>query len=645
MPPSITIWNRLEPRPRSNAIARSLAAPVRDPLWLLARQWQVGEFAAADAGSPVYVDLQAQARALAGWAPGGSASGTPWPGASPPPLEPTVESEPFTPDLATRVELGQWFEALLGVAANAGHLIDDLRTAYPLPLVLDPYVDHLFSFDGHPPGLDRGVVPAELLRAFVANHIPLVPALPIWVVTPGSDWVIADSATGLSYALTTSRAGLEVYLYRDAEALRFLHVCAGRACDGIKILAAVADGIKILPARPEWTPAQIRALAEAGDALAKGVRSMYGAVGVGDPPAWQADRLEFELSVAATAGASTIDVLRATPGPNGEFDWSSFDLAAPGGSLPGVAPGAVTSLNQFVMPGHVRFRGMPNARWWEFETGQTDFGDIQPEKRDLAKLIFMDFMLIHGDDWYLVPLEVPLGTVAEIRGLFVHDVFGATVEVSRADATTAGGGVSPGEQWTMFSPSGAGTPPGVAAYLVVPPSAWPAALAGPVLEEVRFLQDPVADLVWGVEAVAESGVGRPRPGRERDAAGQPAQASPPATAAAGAPLRYRLHSPVPGGWIPFVPAPQPGGQGYVLQRAALPGDTTTAATPVGRILRGTTVREQAVSTEGTVIVRVVCRSRWVDGSTHLWVARRRSLGRGQGSSGLRFDITAVRPEG
>ena len=77
MPPSITYWNRLEPHPRVADIAESLAAAIRDPLWMLGRQWQLGEFAAADCGSPLHVRLDAQWGALAGWSTDG-VSGTPW---------------------------------------------------------------------------------------------------------------------------------------------------------------------------------------------------------------------------------------------------------------------------------------------------------------------------------------------------------------------------------------------------------------------------------------------------------------------------------------------------------------------------------------------------------------------------------------
>ncbi len=51
--PTITRYNRLESRPRTDNFARALRAEVRDALWMLCKQWQMGEFAGDDAGSPV----------------------------------------------------------------------------------------------------------------------------------------------------------------------------------------------------------------------------------------------------------------------------------------------------------------------------------------------------------------------------------------------------------------------------------------------------------------------------------------------------------------------------------------------------------------------------------------------------------------
>src|SRR5215831_17451451 len=55
---SITSWTRLEPHCRDADMRTSLGARVFDPLWMLTRQWQVGEFQAEDAGMPVMARLR-----------------------------------------------------------------------------------------------------------------------------------------------------------------------------------------------------------------------------------------------------------------------------------------------------------------------------------------------------------------------------------------------------------------------------------------------------------------------------------------------------------------------------------------------------------------------------------------------------------
>src|SRR4029453_6488427 len=50
--PSITSWTHLESRTRQADMSRSLNARVFDPLWMLTRQWQVGEVYGEDVGMP-----------------------------------------------------------------------------------------------------------------------------------------------------------------------------------------------------------------------------------------------------------------------------------------------------------------------------------------------------------------------------------------------------------------------------------------------------------------------------------------------------------------------------------------------------------------------------------------------------------------
>src|SRR2546422_1843622 len=88
--PLVRGWNRLEGRPRSADFERSLRAEARDPLWFLSRQWQYGEFEAADAGSPIDARLAHETSRLDGYAAGGETR--PYDAATP--LEVRVEREP-----------------------------------------------------------------------------------------------------------------------------------------------------------------------------------------------------------------------------------------------------------------------------------------------------------------------------------------------------------------------------------------------------------------------------------------------------------------------------------------------------------------------------------------------------------------------
>ena len=96
--PSVTMWSRLEPAGRPTDIGPGLEARIHDPLWLLGRQWQMREFAAEDAGSPVSVSLAVDAYELTRFVPAGVAPDGVMAGAvlnnRSVPLEALVEREP-----------------------------------------------------------------------------------------------------------------------------------------------------------------------------------------------------------------------------------------------------------------------------------------------------------------------------------------------------------------------------------------------------------------------------------------------------------------------------------------------------------------------------------------------------------------------
>ena len=117
--PSITSWMRLEPRSRNAEMNTSLQARIYDPLWLLARQWQLGEFQGEDNGSPVMARWRAESARLTRYHAGAIAPNTivnaPRYDVRRMPLETLVEREAIrpAPDQAAKPEK-------LRLAAEAG---------------------------------------------------------------------------------------------------------------------------------------------------------------------------------------------------------------------------------------------------------------------------------------------------------------------------------------------------------------------------------------------------------------------------------------------------------------------------------------------------------------------------------------------
>jgi hypothetical protein len=93
---------RLEPDPRQRDLAAGWAAELADPVWLLGRQWQLGEHQGEDASSPVAVDVSARATPI------GAVAGQPDLDPTTVPAQAIIESEPndwWTP--GRRVQLGK----------------------------------------------------------------------------------------------------------------------------------------------------------------------------------------------------------------------------------------------------------------------------------------------------------------------------------------------------------------------------------------------------------------------------------------------------------------------------------------------------------------------------------------------------------
>lgn len=436
-----------------------------------------------------------------------------------------------------------------------------------------------------------------------------------------------------AYGLTAGAVGG----YIDADAEQMLSMALGRLLDGAKLLSDVASGAHAtaVAAFPGLTPAEVADLTAAGEDLLAWFRRAYQFPEGLDDDAWVPRFLEYQFACEARGSESAPAVLASDQYANGRLDWFAFDVdtssAAPTTSPSDAAIPAAPDHALSFIPAPVAFSGMPNPRYWEFESRRTEFADIDANTTDVAKLLMVEFALIYSNDWCVIPYVVEVGSVNSLPGLLVTDDFGETTLI-RAAGRGAG---DSWQRWSMFTLGNKrrGQPADV--RLFVPPT-LPKSLEGDAIERVMFLRDEMANMVWAVEKVVPSATGGGADGYVVGRAAASPPPSPPLHPTA-AQARYILGTDVPPNWHPFIPVHVTGSSRKVqLQRAAMPEQRNI----FGRVLRVPSpyyVDEEEVPRAGKIVSRSYQRARWIDGRTLVWIGRRVTTGRGEGHSGLAFD--------
>lgn len=138
-------WQRLEATTVDADLTEGLEARIADTLWLLGRQWQVGELTGEDAASPILVEATVEhapvTRVRMGPGPLGPVSFRDGAGL---PLETAVEREPVRDGpagarIAAEAALQLW--RLLDAAGAPPAVAAALRAAYPVALPRDDGID------------------------------------------------------------------------------------------------------------------------------------------------------------------------------------------------------------------------------------------------------------------------------------------------------------------------------------------------------------------------------------------------------------------------------------------------------------------------------------------------------------------------
>lgn len=552
---------RYETLTRAQGIEEGLAARVHDPLWLLARQWQFGEFRHEDAASPAFVDVATERHQLDEWRPG---TGNEWSAydAATEPLERLVEQEPAgVPSPRLRLEGGLVLRRLLRAR---GHSADLATFAVRCPFPEQPELD----------ALDASV------RRRLPDGVSLETCLRR----------LADPGTRAE-----ERAAL---------------ADAGELTANAATLAELAE---------EW-------LAWWGPQTPEGPSSS-------DPVTWDPHRFEHAFALRATTLPGV--ELVAAEYAGGRLDWWGVDaVRGPAGEDEG-NPAVVS---QRAIPAPARFGGMPVPRYWEMEDAVFDPGSIDAAPIDLGRMMLVSFATVYGNDWFVLPLRLPIASLSRITQFAVTDVFGRTTQLTEVGADVDG--------WNLFGLTQADTPlepdqerPTSPWFFMAP--ALPHALESAPVESVLFLRDEMANLAWAVEALVEDDAGRRH---DRLAAWSARETGEPEPFEHE---RYRVASEVPDHWFPITPeqlADQESVRLRLVPLTRLSAGVPREVAPTGRLLadarpggRSVWLHEEEVPRGGIVTVRTRQHARWHDGSRHLWTGRRKSTGSGEGSSGLVFD--------
>jgi hypothetical protein len=600
--PTIMMWNRLECRPRTKDFDRALQAEVRDALWMLTKQWQMGEFKADDAGSPVTAKMHMATTRLTKYQ---ADSHTAQLFNEDVPLEAQVEQRPI-PLFSGKQEIALDIRMLMGrqwlkLLTKAG-LSDAVR------------------------------------REFIREYAITRPDPDQRAAAP----VCAHQTAWQKFAAVAERMmdGAKLYLY-------LTELATHHAYDNITS-----------------TPLEKAALDQLAVPFKNWFAQLFYQPTNPENNAWLPQRLEYQFACSAPV-ANSEKILSAEEYYQGHLDWYNFSVDQTRTTLGTVinetpATEVQETITRSFMPNPVRFEGMPHTRWWRFEDGKTNFGDIKPDTTDLNKLMLIEFGLVYANDWFLLPVTLPSGSLCDVKGLAVSNVFGERFWI---ESSSQGQDEDP-QRWTMYSHNIAGHAqvPADLSMLVAP--TVPKILEGKPHEEIYLIRDEVANMVWGVETQITLPSGDSVPGREaalqtqrhyqrlvaQENLGQP----PPAAAEPVAAIRYQLMNSVPENWIPFMPVHKDNDNREIqLQRASMPRIIEGDSKPIEKIKPRTAllreglaanpaqpyfIYEEEVPRAGARVSQSFQRTRWYGGKVVTWFGVRKLTGRGEGASGLAYDL-------
>ena len=394
---------------------------------------------------------------------------------------------------------------------------------------------------------------------------------------------------------------------------------------------------------------------------------------------WNEQKLGYEIAMGADK-----NIYEAEDYHTGKLSWYSFDGV---GEFSKEGNKEEKMLSYLPVP--ACFPGAPNRRLWEFEDANVQLGhQANSDFSLLSNAVVMQYISMYSNDWMITPIEAEAGTVLDVEGIVITDTFGERVFIGTSAEQTDDilGGVAFNDRWSLFGTTRTN------AYeqddfassggLLFPPT-LPRYEESKPIEEVQFLRDEMANMLWGVETVINDGcdgtlagkdlsdavlavVDEQKGGTADDTEATMALSSSEAAdeqkgieADDTSDYSYLVQNRVPLNWIPFIPQKIAGEKREIrFRRGKMPIFFNGNYNPVRpstdllkikeksnkvknegdkRIILPRFINEEEITGYGVKLVLTAQRTRWFLGESFTWIGAHKVISQYQANSGLMFD--------
>jgi hypothetical protein len=320
--------------------------------------------------------------------------------------------------------------------------------------------------------------------------------------------------------------------------------------------------------------------------------------------AWLPSALTHAFKVETTG-----HVLSARDYDGHQLDWHDFEVS-------GIKQTAATPADptRSIVPTALHVPGAPHPSWWRLEDADAFFDSPVDPEPNILSLLLPEFSSLDMDNWHAVPMPVQVGCVDEITQLTVVDTFGIATKVAPAIN-------DPDAEFALFTlPSERPGAPALGGSMLFLPPIAASILENDTLEEVYFMRDEGANLVWAWERLEDAD--------NRELPDEPSHG-------------YRLMASLRSCYIPYLPRKKSASSAQmILRRGRTIEDASAPQFKTQTVKQSVLINEEAISPLGNVVKLLEKAALGTDGRPIFWKGRQTRPGTSPTFPDIRFDFTS-----